>query len=50
MATPDTKTWDEAQGAYDAVKNYQQMPLDARRAIDALGNLLAVRDGYGENV
>ena len=39
-----------AQDAFDhAQDDYQNTPTAGRRAVDALGNLLAVHAGYGEN-
>jgi hypothetical protein len=41
---------DTAQQAFDdAQADYQNMPPAARRAVDELGDLLAVHAGYGEN-
>lgn len=61
MTMPNLSVWDDARAAFNAVTDdltpsedgekvgaYQQSPTVAQRAIDALGDLLGVYDGYGE--
>jgi hypothetical protein len=47
----DPSLWADAQAAYDAsqdLPDYTNMPKQARDALDALGGLLAAREGYGD--
>lgn len=62
MTMPHHGVWDDARTAFDAVTDdhtpsedgekvgaYQRSPETAQRAIDALGDLLGIYDGYGED-
>jgi hypothetical protein len=47
----DPSLWADAQDAYDAsqdLTHYIDMPKPVRDALDALGELLAVREGYSD--
>ena len=50
MVMPHYSVWDDARDAFDAAQpGYQDAPDPAQRAIDALGDLLGIYDGYGED-
>lgn len=49
MAMPHPTAWEDASKAFEKAQSvYASLPVEAQRAIDALGDLTSVHEGYGE--
>ncbi|MCW2901751.1 MAG: hypothetical protein JWO67_4016 [Streptosporangiaceae bacterium] len=50
VAMPHPTVWEDASKAFEKAQSvYASLPTEAQRAVDALGNLTSVYEGYGES-